>query len=341
MFNLWGVADVAIQSSSLRNVTIEHGLESMEKVEINAKNLRRAIIDGNNSLRILSLKSEKMSYLELSNCEDIDMRTFRETLRRNTSIACLRLGCISQDSLTFDEYIVPSLQEFCLLSDFSCETIHIRSPTLRLLHVESENDIVTLNHMYITANHLCKVALVGMPALKTLTIQCVSVDAIEMNLCSDDQLHLESCVIHAMNAIGFLRLFDCKVNLLSVSTPLAKTVVLYRCQMSDYVLQMALTGCPNISYLNLEKCREISKVAIHAPPMKFLNMFGCTDISRLDLNNCPQLLAVNLGQCPNIRLFIRGMEQNFSAICTSLRIVQPCDTVRWSHDFPPQAYFCD
>jgi hypothetical protein len=64
-----------------------------------------------------------------------------------------------------------------------------------------------------------------------------------MNLCSDDQLNLESCVIHAMNAIGFLRFFDCNVNLLCISTPLAKTIVLYRCQMTDYTLKMVLAGC--------------------------------------------------------------------------------------------------
>jgi hypothetical protein len=50
-----------------------------------------------------------------------------------------------------------------------------------------------------------------MPALKTLAIQCVSVDSIELNLCSDDQLVLDSCVIQALGSIGFLRLFDCKV----------------------------------------------------------------------------------------------------------------------------------
>ncbi len=47
----------------------------------------------------------------------------------------------------------------------------------------------------------------GVPALKSVVVQCVSVDAIELNLCSDDTLHLESCVVQAMCSIGFLRLF--------------------------------------------------------------------------------------------------------------------------------------
>lgn len=339
MFRLWNVLFISVDCQALRHVTIDQGMECIEHLEICSPNLRRATIDGSNTLRTIRIVSKKLAYLQLSNCEEIDMRAFRDIFLRNPTIACLRLGCISHDSLTLDEYLVPGLQEICLLGDFACETIHIRSPTLRLLHTEAENDIVTLNHIYITANHICKVALVGMPALRTIVIQCVSVDSIEMNLCSDDQLNLESCVIHAMSAIGFLRLFDCKVNLLSVTTQLARTVVLYRCEMSDYVLQMALTGCPNIDHLNLEKCREISRVAIHAPPLKFLNMFGCANLHRLDIQ-CPQLLAVNLGQCPNIRLFIQGRQQNLAGVCETLHIVRPVENTRWTHEYPPQVYYC-
>jgi hypothetical protein len=71
--------------------------------------------------------------------------------------------------------------------------------------------------------------------------------------------------------------------------------------MTDYTLKMVLAGCANIVHLNLEKCRRVSNVTIQAPPMKFLNMYGCNDIHRLNLNNCHQLIAVNLGQCPNVR----------------------------------------
>ncbi|XP_060070615.1 uncharacterized protein LOC132550540 [Ylistrum balloti] len=341
LFNLWNVLFVCVRSPTLKLLTIDHGMDTMEHVELDSDSLRRVTIDGCNVMRTLRVTSRRLTFMELSKCENIDMRSFHETLRNNTSLLSLRLGCISQDSLTFDEMMIPNLQELCLLGDFSCETLHIRSPTLRLLHTESENDIITLNHMYITANHLCKIALTGMPALKTLTIQCVSVDFIEMNLCSDDRLNLESCVIHALNAIGFLRLFDCKVNLLSVCSPLVRTIVLYRCQMTDYVLQMALNGCLNIAYLNLEKCREISKVSVHSPLMKFLNLFGCVDIHRLDLEYCPQLMALNVGQCTNLRLFIRGIEQKLSSLCRTYDIVPPQETVRWSHDFPPKPYICE
>lgn len=339
LFNLWSVLFVSITATNLRMISLDQGLESMEHLELDAPRLRRVSVDGSSVLRTLTIKSSKLAVLELCNCDEIEMRSFRQTLKLNPSIACLRLGCISQDSLTLDEYVVPSLQELCLLGDFSCETLHIRSPSLRLLHTEAENDIITLNHVYITANHLCKVALVGVPALKTMTVQCVSVDSIELNLCSDDQLILESCVIHAMGSIGFLRLFDCKVNLLSVSTPLARTVVLYRCQMSDYVLQMALTGCPNIAHLNLEKCRDLSNLSIQAPPLKYLNMFGCKDVHSLDLD-CPELLALNIGHCPNVRLFIQGVERELHQLSEYPQIFLPTDSIRWSHDYPPQMYVC-
>ena len=337
---MWNALFVSVDIPSLRFLTIDTGMHSMEHLEVTSNHLRKVVVNGNNVLRTLKIKSQKLALLELSQCEEIDMQSFKQTLRTNDKLISLRLGCISHDSLTLDEYIIPNLLELCLLGDFACETLHVRSPTLRFIHVESDTDIITLNHMYITANHICRIALVGMPALKTLTIQCVSVDSIEMNLCSDDQLNLESCVIHAMNAIGFLRFFDCNVNLLCISTPLAKTIVLYRCQMTDYTLKMVLAGCANIVHLNLEKCRRVSNVTIQAPPMKFLNMYGCNDIHRLNLNNCHQLIAVNLGQCPNVRLFIGDIEQDLTTLCTQLQLVHPKEFVRWSHDFPPKPYIC-
>ena len=211
LFNLWNVLFVSVEAEELRHITIDQGLESLEHLQIYSPKLRRACVNGSNVLRTLSLKGGKLSFLELSNCEELDMRTVRDTLSKNPRLVVLRLGCLSVDSLLLDEGLAPHLQEVCLLGDFSCEAVHVRSPSLRLFHTEADNDIITLNHIYITANHLCKVALVGMPALKTLTVQCVSVDSIELNLCSDDQLVLDSCVIQALGSIGFLRLFDCKV----------------------------------------------------------------------------------------------------------------------------------
>ncbi|CAL1538554.1 unnamed protein product [Lymnaea stagnalis] len=339
LFNLWNVLFVSVETPELRHITIDTGMESMEHLEIFAPRLRRACINGSNVLRTLNIKSDKLSFLELSNCEVLDMRNLREQLKKNSSLVCLRVGCLSQDSLLLDEDVIPNLQELCMLGDFACEAVHLRSPSLRLFHTDADNDLITLNHIYITANHLCKVALIGMPALKTMTIQCVSVDAIELNLCSDDQLQLDSCVIQALSSIGFLRLFDCKVNLLSLTTPLARTVVLYRCHVTDYALQMALHGCPNISHLNLEKCRNITKVSLGAPPLKFLNMFGCRDIHRIQLD-CPQLLAINLGQCPNVKLYLAGVEQEVNSECDGVQVVKPCENVRWSHDYPPQLYVC-
>ncbi|KAK0058387.1 F-box/LRR-repeat protein 15 [Biomphalaria pfeifferi] len=344
LFNLWNVLFVSVDAPDLRHITVDTGMESVEHLELFTPKLRRACINGSNVLRSINIKSEKLCFLELSNCEVLDMRNLREQLKRNSSLVCFRLGCVSQDSLLLDEDIIPNLQEFCMLGDFACEAVHLRSPSLRLFHTDADNDIITLNHIYVTANHMCKVALIGIPALKTITIQCVSVDAIELNLCSDDQLQLDSCIIQALSSIGFLRLFDCKVNLLSLSTPLARTVVLYRCHVSDYALQMALHGCPNISHLNLEKCRTITKartpVSLEAQPLKFLNMFGCRDIHRLQLD-CPQLLAINLGQCPNVRLYLAGVEQDINAVCdSSIQVVKPCENIRWTHDYPPQLYVC-
>jgi hypothetical protein len=111
--------------------------------------------------------------------------------------------------------------------------------------------------------------------------------------------------------------------------------------MTDYVLQMALLGCPNIAHLNLEKCRNITHVAVEALPLRFLNLFGCRDVLRLELA-CPSLLALNLGQCrTDVRLYVGGVERELEdLIRQGLQIVLPADSIRWSHDYPPQLYLC-
>ena len=340
LFNLWGALYVRVHSSSLRLLNIDHGMECLEAVEVTAPRLRKLVVDGSNVLHTIHIHSERLIIAQLVQCQALDMRSLKDMLRENRRLACLKLGRVSEENLFLDEVCCPSLQELCLLSDFACNAVHVRSRTLRLLQTETGGDLVALNHLYLVADHICKISLVGVPALRSICVQCISVDAIELNLCSDDQLCLESCVIQALGSIGFLRVFDCKVNLLSVNTPLARTIVLYRCQMSDYVLQMALTGCPNIAYLNLEKCQSLTHVDIQAPPMKYLNMYGCADILRLDLK-CPELIGINIGHCPNVHLFIEGREQKLgpkSHDGRPIQVVFPSQSIRWSHDFPPKPY---
>ncbi|XP_064623662.1 uncharacterized protein LOC135485499 [Lineus longissimus] len=338
LFNMWSVLFVSITAANLRHVTIDHGMESMEHLEIFAPRLRRLQVDGCKVLRTINIRSERLAILELNNCDELDMRSLRHTLTNNPSLLSLKLGRIREENLAIDETTCPSIQELCLLGEFGCRTVYVRSPTLRLIHTEADTDLIPFNHMYIVANHLCKVALAGVPNLRSMVIQCCSVDSIELNLCSDDQVCLESCVIQAFSAIGFLRLFDCKVNMFSVSTPLAKTIVLYRCCLPDYVLQMALAGCPNISHLNLEKSREFSHVNIQAPPMKYLNLFGCHDVMEVDVD-CPELVAVNLGQCPNVHFYLKGAELNMTT-SEKPKFVLPHESYRWSHDYPPEVYYC-
>lgn len=326
---------MSVLAPDLRLINIDHGMESMKTLEVHAQKLRRLHVDGSTVLRILTVESEKLAVLELYHCEDLDLRTFRFCLANNPGIISLRLGRIPEENLAVDESLCPSIQELCLLQDFHSRTLYVRSPTMRLFHTEGMGDLDTLQHIYIVADHLCKASLVGIPNLKTLVIQCSSVDSIELNLCSDDQLCLESCVIQAFSSIGFLRLFDCKVNMLSVSTPVAKTVVLYRCCLPDYVLKMALDGCRNISHLNLELSSEFSQLALQAPPLKYLNLFGCADIMTVDVD-CPELVAVNLGKCPpNIRFYFQGSKVKLSKKLLKPKFILPEEDVRWTHDFPP------
>ncbi len=337
MYNLWNVRYVSVKAPFLRILTIDHGLDSVDQMDIVTPRLRKMVIDGANVLRIINIRSDRLQVADVFRCERLDMRIFKQMLSENRGIVCLRLGKLSEENFTLDEVCCPSLQELCLLKDFSCNALHIRSPTLRLIHTQSEVDLPELNHLYLVADHLCKVSLVGVPSMKSLVIQCVSVDSIDLNLCSDDQLNLEAFIIHALSSIGFLRLFDCHVNLLSVTTPIARTVVLYRCNMSNYVLQMALTGCSNIAHLNLEKCTSLSQLSIQGQLIKYLNLFDCQDLDLVDLY-CPQLIALNLGHCPKVKLMMNGSKTDLKKKMENPDIVLPTETTRWSHDYPPQPY---
>ncbi|XP_013387553.1 uncharacterized protein LOC106156709 [Lingula anatina] len=338
LYNLWNVSFVSVTGFNLRSAVLDYGMESLEHLEILAPTLRRLQVDGSGSLRTLNVKSDRLAVAELSHCDKLEADSLRTMLGNNETLVCLRLGKISGSSLHLDEVSCPYLQEICLLSDFSCSTLHIRGPSLRLLHADTENDLGYLQHLYVVANHLCKVSLHDVPALRTFTIQCVSVDCIDVNICSDVQLCLNSCIIQACGSIGLLRLFDCALDLLAVCTPVASTIVLYRCQLTDYVLQMALQGCSNISYLNLEKCLALRKLSIESPSMKYVNLYECHDVQQLNMK-CPQLCALNLGHCNReIRVILNEKELDFirlNPLTAHPRIVPPLQSIRWTHDIPP------
>ena len=121
---------------------------------------------------------------------------------------------------------------------------------------------------------------------------------------------------------------------------MARTIVLYQCHMTDYVLKMALTGCSNIAHLNLEKCTSLTQVNIKGEGqiMKYLNLFGCRDLLLVDLH-CPELIGLNLGHCPKVAsLLINGIEHNLRQKSKDLDLVLPKSSTRWSHDYPPQPY---
>ncbi|CAH1790941.1 unnamed protein product [Owenia fusiformis] len=342
LYNLWNVLFVSINAPNLRLATLDQGLESMEHLEMFTPKLRRLQVDGCDALRTINVRSTKLVLLHIDNCSELDMRSFRETLQYNESIVSLKIGRLPIDDLYLNEQTCPNIQELCLLSSFSASVLHLRSPTLRLLHTTSDNDIESLSYIYILANHICKVSLVCIPTMRSITIQCVSIDSVELNLCSDTQMVLEAVVIQAFGSIGFLRLFDCDVKLLSVTSPLVKTLVLYRCVISDYTLSMMLKGCANIYHLCLEKCQNFNEMAVALPHLKYLNLYDCYGLQRLDID-CPALDALNVGHCPVTKIYVKGHEMlphelDSCVYGRSVRLVYPKQSIRWSHDFPPQVY---
>ncbi|XP_070577501.1 uncharacterized protein [Ptychodera flava] len=345
LLHLWSVLFVSIHAPNLRTLKVDEGLESAEHLEVVSCRLRDVYVDGSGVLHTLNIKNGRLRNMEIFNCQDLDTRSLVQSLAENPTLTTLRIGDVGVHDLSLDDNYCPSLQDLCLLDDFSCRSLRVRCHNLRVLHTDEESDLDTLNDVLVMADRLKKVSLVGVPNLRNFIVQCESIDKIELNICSDYQVCLETCIIQAFRHLGFLRFFDCSVQTLILSTPSAGVVVLYRCNIGDYVLEMALNGCPNIAHLNLEKCSALTKVRIPmtANLMRYLNLFGCKDMLRVDLH-CRDLLALNLGECPNVRLFLNGVERNLALSSLNTlefpRIVLPSKSVRWSHDPVPELCFC-
>ena len=58
----------------------------------------------------------------------------------------------------------------------------------------------------------------------------------------------------------------------------------------------------NIDYLSVERCRQLSQLDVTDQPMKYLNLFGCSEIHRVQVES-EHLIGINLGHCPKVRLF--------------------------------------
>ncbi|XP_006821249.1 uncharacterized protein LOC102808468 [Saccoglossus kowalevskii] len=341
LLHLWSALFVSIHAPNLRSLKIDEGLESMEHLEIESKKLRDVYIDGSGILRTVHIKSNKLKNMEIFNCPLLDSRSLVQSLSECPTLCTLRIGDVGVDDMSLDESFCSGLQTMCLLEDYSSKTLRVRCRGLRAMTTQDECEIQTLNDVLIMAEKLKKISLVGVPNLRNLIIQCESLDKVELNVCSDNQVCLETCIIQAIHHVGFLRFFDCVVRTLILSTPSAGVVVLYRCQIGDYVLEMALNGCPNITHLNLERCSTLTKIRIPmaATLMRYINLFGCHNMLRVEID-CHELLAINLGDCPSVRLYLNDVERNLAISSLNAlefpHIVLPDQMVRWNHQLTPQ-----
>lgn len=341
LFNLWSVLFVSISAPVLRHLQVDSGLESCDHLEVFAGKLRSLQIDGSGVLRTLTVRSGRMHHLELRYCQDLDPRSLQTVLLDNPLLGELRLGAIANDELILDHVACPSLETLSILEDFQCGGLLVRCPNLRVVQTADEIEILSLQQIIIVADHLVRVCVFGLQALRSLLIQCDSVQHVEMKMCGDESVCLRSYVIQATRSIGLLRFLDCSVGALILSAPRVHTVVLYRSQIADYALQMALNGCPNIVHLSVEKCDTINQVCVPAAAtqLRYLNLFGCHGLRRVAID-CMGILAVNLGQCPKVRLFVRAIEYDLSLhpVCKYPKVVLPHQSLRWSHDHKPQLF---
>ncbi|XP_078590889.1 uncharacterized protein LOC144870501 [Branchiostoma floridae x Branchiostoma japonicum] len=308
LYNLWSVSFVSLWTPQLRSLHLDAGMENMEHLEVFAPKLRKLQVDGSGVLRTLSVKSSKLSNVELYNCAMLDGLGFTRFLGNNITVTVLSLGSIDMEALSLDQNRCPSLRELRLLADFRCTSLHLSCPTLRRLCADSDVMLPTLQIVSVVAKHVDRLHLANVPGLQSLTVQCDRVDLVEINTTGNVNVSLENCALQAVEELGTLRLFDCQVQALVLSAPLVRQLVLYRCVVTDYSLCMALRGCPNIQRLQLQKCSSLTRVSICRSLLQYLHLLDCRGILQVELTDCPKLLALDIGQCPNVRLFVQGSE---------------------------------
>ncbi|KAI8505485.1 hypothetical protein Bbelb_166740 [Branchiostoma belcheri] len=326
LYNLWSVSFVSLWTPQLRSLHLDAGLENLEHLEVFAPKLRKLQVDGSGVLSIrpgytannmrgarpggltLSVKSTKLSNVELYNCELLDGLGFTRCLGSNITVTVLSLGSIGMEALSLDQNRCPSLRELRLLADFRCTSLHLSCPTLRRLCADCDVMLPTLQIVSVVARHVDRLHLANVPGLQSLTVQCDRVDLVEINTTGNVNVCLENCAVQAVEELGTLRLLDCQVQSLVLSAPLVRQLVLQRCMVTDYSLCMALRGCPNIQRLQLQKCSSLTRVSICRSLLQYLHLLDCRGILQVELTDCPKLLALDIGQCPNVRLFVQGSE---------------------------------
>lgn len=302
-------------------------------------NLASDQVDGSGALRLIAVRSSRLSTVELRNCPDLSLSEFQSFLKNNSTITNLVLGAISAVETYIEPSWCPRLQKLTIQPDFKSRVLSVRCPTLEDLHVSEGCDITEqLESVIIVANHLKNISLCGVLSLRNLHVQCDLLDSLIVNTTNDVMISLRSCTIHAHRMLGNIKLFDCSLGVLSVSAPSVRALVLYRCSLQNYTMQMALMGCSFISHLCIERCLSLTQ--FHLPPsigLLYLNLYGCQRLRLVNID-LPRLPALNLGQCYKADVTCDGRRVDLNKLVSendNLSIVPPCSFVKWTHTEVP------
>lgn len=298
-------------------------------------------VDGNDALRFLAIRSSRLSTVEIRNCPNLTLSEFQTFLKNNPTISSLMLGAISAIETYIEPSWCPRLQSLTIQPDFRSRVLSIRCPTLEHLHVVSEGSEPSehLEEVTLVANHLKTVSLCGLLSLRNLFLQCNLLDSLLLNTTNDVMISLRSCTIHAHTVLGNVKLCDCSLGALVVSAPSVRALVLYRCFLQNYTMQMALVGCPFISHLCIERCLSLTQFNLpQSLEVRFLNLYGCQRLRFVNIES-PNLPALNLGQCYKAELTCDGKKIEYDKPRgDDIAIVAPRSFIKWTHTEIPSSY---
>ncbi|XP_033102776.1 F-box/LRR-repeat protein 15-like [Anneissia japonica] len=338
LYNLWSVLFVSVCAPNLNKMRVENGLESSEHVEVFAANLNSFYIDGSGVVRTLTILSKTLLKFCICNCAAIDRRSLFRCLADNPSLKKLTIGDVGHEDICLDSVHFQSLKNLVLMEDFACRSLNVRCKSLRTLYLAEEAELPSLNRILLVADHLQQISLTSIPFLHNLTIQCQELENLEVNICNDNRLVLDSLVVQATRRIGVLRLFDCRIGAVIVSTPAVGSIVFYRCHVTDYALQMTLGSCCNLQHFSLEKSYGFDQVIIpESTTLNYLNLYGCKNTRKVIIDY-HALRGINLSMCKDANLRIQGKRINLHPehFPQETSIILPDRPLRWTHDAIPK-----
>ncbi|KAG6675169.1 hypothetical protein I3843_15G083200 [Carya illinoinensis] len=260
-----------------------------------------------------SVRLPMLTVLRLHSCEGITSASMA-AISHSYMLEVLELdNCNLLTSVSLD---LPHLKCIRLVHCRKFADLNLRSTTLSTIMVSN----CPVHRINITSNSLQKLALQKQESLTTLTLQCQTLQEVDLTDCESltnsicevfsdgggcpmlKSLVLDNC--ESLTAVRF-----CSASLFSLSLVGCRAITALELTC-PYLEQVCLDGCDHLERasfcpvglqsLNLGICPKLNVLSIEAPHMVLLELKGCGVLSDASIN-CPLLTSLDASFCSQLK----------------------------------------